>query len=130
MILVNEEMRRVLAFCVWKKMWWLERGPVRQLYSEPLPDGVEGPPGPVLSRELAEGLMAFAAEQGDMEDRIRAAWTIKWAGVRQLARPIILAIMGEALDIPEAGGIEAATVELDIGDGEWRADDAGYDSAD
>lgn len=40
--------------------------------------------------------MAFAAEQGDMEDRIGAAWAIKWAGARELAWPIITAVIGDA----------------------------------
>lgn len=116
-------MRRVLVYCQWKKEWWAERGPIRQRISMPLPDDAQGPRGPVLSPELEEGLVAFAAEQGAMEDRIRTAWTHKWAGARELARPIIAAVMGDdeaPMPIPE--GTIPSIIELDLRDDE---DDAG-----
>jgi hypothetical protein len=72
-ILLDEEMRRVLEFCSWKARWWKERVSLR-----------ENLPGP-----YAEGLCAYAAEQADMEQRIRTAWTTKWADARQLAQPIL-----------------------------------------
>lgn len=73
--------------------------------------------------ELKEGLMAFAAEQGDMEDRIGAAWAIKWAGARELAWPIITAVIGDAkaLEVILAGGILSSIIELDLRDDDKAA---------
>lgn len=73
MILLDEEMRRVLEFCVWKASWWKGKDSLRKDL-----------PGP-----LAEGLSGYAAEQADIEERIRTAWTTKWASARQLAQPLI-----------------------------------------
>ena len=50
-ILLNEEMRRVLKFCTWKADWWTKQVLLRQ--------GLDAP--------LAEGLHAYAAGQADME---------------------------------------------------------------
>lgn len=104
-VLLNEEMRRVLVYCQWKKDWWNERGPARQQRSVELAHDMDGVPGEVLSLEMQEGLMAFAAEQGDMESRIAAAWSIKWAAAREAARPIIAAVMGEDA-APHIEGVE------------------------
>lgn len=122
-VLLNE-MRRVLQFCQWKRVWWEERGPIRQDCSRALPDGVEGPCGEVLSPELEEGLKAFAAEQGDMEDRISAAWSVKWAAAREAARPIIATVMGGDA-APPILGVDAlldSIIELDLRDDENDAE--------
>ena len=71
-ILLDEEMRRVLEFCTWKASWWKKDFLRKDL------------PGP-----LAEGLSGYAAEQADVEERIRTAWTTKWASARQLAQPLL-----------------------------------------
>ena len=76
-ILLDEEMRRVLEFCSWKASRWKERLSLRGKVPEP----------------LAEGLRAYSAEQADMEQRIRAAWTTKWANARQLAQPLLQGIV-------------------------------------
>jgi hypothetical protein len=109
-VLLDEEMRRVLEFCDWKAVWWMEQVPLR--------DGLPAP--------LAEGLSAYAAEQADMERRIRAAWATKWAGARDLARPILLAVAGE--EPVECIGTVVEPIELDIGeDGEGNADDSDFE---
>lgn len=74
-VLLDEEMRRVLMFCKWKAAWWMERVSLRK-----------GLPDP-----LAEGFRAYATEQAGMEQRIHAAWATKWASTRQLAQPLLLA---------------------------------------
>ncbi|KIM71813.1 hypothetical protein PILCRDRAFT_24708, partial [Piloderma croceum F 1598] len=61
-VLLDEEMRRVLEFCRWKVSWWAEQVPRREALPAP----------------LAEGLKAYAAEQADMEHRISLSWTAKW----------------------------------------------------
>lgn len=110
----------MLAYCQWKKLWWAEQASARQLCSSELPDGVKGPQGPALSRELAEGLSAFAAEQGDMEDCIGATWAIKWAGARELAWPIIATVMGNdaAPSVLAVDAILDSIVDLDLRDDE------------
>jgi hypothetical protein len=79
-ILLDEEMRRILVYCRWKENWWIEQVPRR-----------EG-----LSSSLAEGLHAYAQEQADMERRICSSWTTKWARARALAEPILSAALGAA----------------------------------
>ena len=98
-ILLDEEMRRVLVFCQWKESWWMEQAPLRQ----------------GLSRALEEGLQAYAGEQADMEKQIRISWTAKWARARELAEPILLVAFGVA---PVQGLVEGSSdlIELDIED--------------
>ena len=79
-VLLDEEMRRVLDFCKWKADWW-----TKQVL---LCRGLGAP--------LAEGLHAYAAKQADMEQRIHLAWSTKWARAQVLAQPIVMAVMGEA----------------------------------
>lgn len=75
-MLLDEEMRRVLEFCNWRAAWWTEQVSHRKDL-----------PGP-----LTEGLQAYAVEQADMEQRIHAAWATKWRGARKLAQPLLEAI--------------------------------------
>jgi hypothetical protein len=96
-ILVDEEMRRVLEFCQWKTAWWLEQVPLR-----------EG-----LQLQLAEGLSAYAEEQADMEWRICLSWTAKWSAARELAAPILLAAQGAAPRQEVVPG-SAEMMEVDI----------------
>lgn len=114
-MLLNEEMCRVLVYCQWKKAWWAEWASIRECVSTELPDSVHGPLRQVLSQELAEGLQAFVAEQGDMEDRMGAAWAVKWAGCHELARPIIAAVMGVEVSLSVAAytGTDSI-IELDL----------------
>lgn len=101
-ILLDEEMRRVLEFCSWKASWWKERVFLRKNATEP----------------LAEGLCAYSAEQADMEQRIRAAWTTKWANARQLAQPLLQGIVaGKPMQ-------EAVVGPIDREDCEGNADDS------
>ena len=81
-VLLDEEMRRVLKFCKWKATWWMERVTLRK-----------GLPGRSI-----EGFRAYATEQGEMEERIHAAWSTKWASTRQLAQPLLLATGNLILD--------------------------------
>ncbi|KAF8200630.1 hypothetical protein K438DRAFT_1514981, partial [Mycena galopus ATCC 62051] len=64
--LLEEEMRCVLQFCVWKAEWWDERREARAW----------------VSPELAEGLQAYATEQAARERYWAASWQAKWAVVR------------------------------------------------
>ena len=75
-VLLDEEMRRVLEFCKWKATWWMEQVSLLE----------------TLPRPLMEGLRAYAAQQADMEQRIHAAWATKWHHARKLAQPLLEAI--------------------------------------
>ncbi|KAF8188524.1 hypothetical protein K438DRAFT_1764272 [Mycena galopus ATCC 62051] len=70
LVLVEEEMRRVLEFCVWKAKWWRKK-------AEPGEDC----DGVTVSAELAEGLAAYALEQAAREEAWLAAWGAKWEKV-------------------------------------------------
>ncbi|KAJ6461985.1 hypothetical protein C8R47DRAFT_993232 [Mycena vitilis] len=71
-ILVEEEMRRTLAYCQWKGAWWMARvAPVRPETRR------------AIDPQLAEGLRAYALEQAARERKWEAAWSEKWAAVRQ-----------------------------------------------
>ena len=63
-LLLREEMRRVLAFLEWKAGWWLQRQGLR-----------EGE-----ARELDEGLRAFALEQSDLQQRLASHFREIWHG--------------------------------------------------
>ncbi|KAJ7833212.1 hypothetical protein B0H14DRAFT_3087705 [Mycena olivaceomarginata] len=63
LLLLEEEMRRVLEFCRWKAKWWDNQRAART-----------GVPGP-----LAEGLWAYATEQAAREREWAAQWEGKWA---------------------------------------------------
>lgn len=109
-VLLDEEMRRVLEFCHWKAAWWMEQVPLRE--------DVSGP--------LAEGLQAYAAEQADMERRIHSVWAEKWAGTRELVRPIIEAVLGVVPTEPAQEVV--GSIELDIEeDGDGNADDSDFE---
>ena len=113
-ILLDEEMRRVLEFCKWKASWWGEQINRREGLAEP----------------LAEGLRAYAEEQADMERRICQSWSAKWSTTRMLAEPIIRAAWGEvpAVHMQEVTeGIESI-IELDLAEEEDdNADDSDFE---
>ncbi|KAJ7919816.1 hypothetical protein B0H13DRAFT_2320104 [Mycena leptocephala] len=86
-ILLEEEMQRVLEFCTWKAQWWRKRvTPVR-------PDS-RG----TICPQLAEGLRAYAREQAHWEESWAATWERKWAPVRPHAD---LVVRDHLLDITE-----------------------------
>ncbi|KAG6808450.1 hypothetical protein H0H92_004084 [Tricholoma furcatifolium] len=65
-ILLEEEMRRVLEYCAWQAAWWDQQATCRS----------------TNSAALDEGLRAFAAEQAHME-RLRChIWETRWAPIR------------------------------------------------
>ena len=81
-VLLNEEMRRVIEYCGWKASWWKQQASQR---------------GDV-SPELAEGLLAFAEEQAAMEDSIAIRFASQWAPIRKRALPLIAKFWGTEPD--------------------------------
>ena len=63
-LLLREEMRRVLVFLEWKSKWWLQRQSLR-----------EG-----VARELGEGLMAYALEQANVQECLASHFQEIWRG--------------------------------------------------
>jgi hypothetical protein len=62
-ILILEEMRRVLVFLsIWKATWWLDRSLARS----------------DMNNELREGLSAYAAKQADIQMRLAASFADEW----------------------------------------------------
>ncbi|KAF7971126.1 hypothetical protein HWV62_22000 [Athelia sp. TMB] len=75
-MLLDEEMRRVLQFCDWKEQWWLQQKHGRSL-TEP------------HEKTLREGLDAYAEKQMALERAIAQSWEAKWKSIRARAQPII-----------------------------------------
>ncbi|KAJ7807698.1 hypothetical protein B0H14DRAFT_3091221 [Mycena olivaceomarginata] len=73
LILLEEEMRRVLEFCSWKARWWDERVESRS-------DSV--------TPELVEGLRAYTLVQAVRERAWEAQWRAKWAAAREQLVPL------------------------------------------
>ncbi|KAJ7731090.1 hypothetical protein B0H14DRAFT_3097890 [Mycena olivaceomarginata] len=65
LILLEEEMRRVLEFCAWKAHWWDDRAEARS----------------DVTPELAEGLRAYALAQAARERAWELDWRNKWAAL-------------------------------------------------
>ena len=63
-LLLREEMRRVSVFLEWKSNWWLQRQELRK----------------GLSRDLDEGMRAFAMGQADLQQRLAAHFREIWKG--------------------------------------------------
>ncbi|KAJ7494558.1 hypothetical protein B0H11DRAFT_1716969 [Mycena galericulata] len=102
-ILLEEEMRRVLEFCAWKARWWDQRvAPARGEGRAP------------ITPELAEGLRAYALAQAARERAWGQVWTAKWAAVRARAT---LVMRDQVQDVTE-GVLVPLEVELDEEDNE------------
>jgi hypothetical protein len=82
LILLEEEMRRTVAFCVWKSQWWKERLDLRL----------------DVSLALAEGLRAYALEQAEREREWAAQWADKWGAVRSRATLVLADHVGDVED--------------------------------
>lgn len=91
LILLEEEMRRVLQFCAWKGRWW--EGRVHC--------------GRNVSPELEEGLQAYALAQVARERKWESDWQPKWAAVRKRAKTVM---RDHVTDVTELVPLE---VELD-----------------
>lgn len=76
-VLLDEEMRRVLHYGESMDKWWREQILRRQLGDD------------LKSRILSEGLRAYAEEHIDREALIIEKWSDKWRAARGYAAPII-----------------------------------------
>ncbi|KAJ7194745.1 hypothetical protein GGX14DRAFT_537360 [Mycena pura] len=102
LILLDEEMRRVLQFCQWKAAWWDARRYARR----------------DVSPELAEGLCAYATEQAARERYWLTSWTAKWSAVRDKASAALgSGVVDVMLEVP----LEVE-VDDDVAYGEYAED--------
>ncbi|KAJ7207760.1 hypothetical protein B0H12DRAFT_1034419, partial [Mycena haematopus] len=106
-ILLEEEMRRVLQYCAWKASWWDQRADART--------GV--------APELAEGLRAYATEQAARERSWAASWEVKWAAVRARAREVLFS---DLVAVTEVVGVEVE-LEEEVAYGEYEEDEGDPD---
>jgi len=65
-LLLKEEMRRVVAFLEWKAAWWMDRRNMR------------GGTSDVISKGLQEGLSAYAEGQADLQKTLREHFCMLW----------------------------------------------------
>lgn len=104
-VLLDEEMRRILVYCTWKAKWWRTES-VRRV-----PELQDNDPC------LTEGLAAYGERQAALEDSIFTKWTVKWKGIRDRAHPIILRVLGKEWDAANPAGIlEPEIIEIEIDD--------------
>ncbi|KAJ7126583.1 hypothetical protein C8R43DRAFT_1090313 [Mycena crocata] len=102
LILLDEEMRRVLVFCEWKANWWRDRRFPRS----------------GISSELREGLCAYALEQDAREHFWMEKWAEKWNAVRARAAGVL---EDKVSDVTQEVLIEVE-VEDDVAYGEFSDD--------
>jgi hypothetical protein len=99
--LVEEEMRRALEFTRWLSSWWIQQATIRT----------------GISSNLQVGLMAYAAEMADMENRRLESWRLTWQSIRERAELVLKKYLNDK------GGEEGILipklrVEIDIEDGQ------------
>lgn len=80
-VLLDEEMRRVLVYCAWKADWWKETGQRARTVESPV---------------LHEGIQAYAAQQAHQEYSMAENFASKWEVVRENARSLIERIQGSS----------------------------------
>jgi hypothetical protein len=65
-LLLKEEMRRIVAFLDWKAAWWMSRRNMR------------GGVGDAVRKDLQEGLSAYAEGQADLQKSLRKHFCALW----------------------------------------------------
>jgi hypothetical protein len=98
-ILLDEEMRRVLQYCYWRAKWWRDQPSLRT---------------PDANDILTEGLKAFSEQQAAQELDMARDWEGKWRAVRARAQPIIDGILDGYYKEEHLGPCE--TIEIDLED--------------
>jgi hypothetical protein len=101
--LVEEEMRRSLAFCEWKESWWRKQVSNRS----------------VSCLWLAEGIRAYALRQSALERSRHTTWTTKWEGVRVRAAVMLASITSNQV----VDGLPNMVIELPNEEDYENADD-------
>jgi hypothetical protein len=71
-----------------------------------------------MTSHLQEGLMAYAAEMADMEERRLISWAMTWASIRERAKLVFERHLNADKKSDEGIPIPKLTVEIDFDDGE------------
>ena len=69
------------------------------------------------SSQLQEGLMAYASEMADKEDRRQSTWAFTWASIREWAKMVLERYLLNEREGEDEFPIPKLTVEIDIEDG-------------
>ena len=77
-----------------------------------------------IASHLQEGLMAYAAEMADMEERRHISWAMTWACIRERAQMVLERLLNGDKEGEEGISIPKLTVEIDIEDGQEFFDEA------
>ena len=99
-ILLDEEMWRILQYCNWKAKWWRDQQSLRT--------------HDAINAILSEGLKAFSEQQAAQELDMAQDWEGKWRAVRARAQPIIDGIPDGYYEEEHLGPCE--TIEIDLED--------------
>lgn len=83
-MLLEEEMRRTIAFGQWKAEWWGKQAARRSN----------------IEVGLAEGLRAYAAEHEFLENSLADKFENRWCDVRGRAQVVLASLAGD--DLPES----------------------------
>ncbi|KAF7975075.1 hypothetical protein HWV62_10461 [Athelia sp. TMB] len=111
LMLLKEEMRRVLQFGEWKEQWWKDWIPMREEQDE----------------DLMEGLRAYALEHADTECQFRMMLESKWKSIRDrvdivlgdLAKPIYSETPVNAPLVVDVDYEEEPEDDTNRGSGDW-----------
>ena len=76
-----------------------------------------------ITSHLEEGIMAYAAEMADMEERRRISWEVNWASIRERAKMVLERILNGDKNIEEGIQIPKLTVEIEVEEGHDYLDD-------
>lgn len=110
-ILLDEEMRRVLEYGDWKADWWIQQGREGRR---------------VDSSIAQEGMDAYAAQQANQEHRMAESFASKWVLVRENARFIIDRALGNTTGslparVHDANELISINVDVDDDDEDLEA---------
>lgn len=73
--LLAEEMRRVVAFLDWRRLWWLSQADKRREVAKE------------LEEDLPSGLEAYAKQQADCYDCLTTSFARKWVDLLRRSEP-------------------------------------------
>ena len=79
-LLLKEEMRRILVFLEWKSKWWLERQDLRKELTPDLRKGLTPDLQKELTPEVDEGMRAFAIGQANLQRNLAIHFREIWKG--------------------------------------------------
>ncbi|KAL0954278.1 hypothetical protein HGRIS_005406 [Hohenbuehelia grisea] len=77
-VLVEEEMRRVLKYCEWRASWWISQADLRTN----------------ITAELKEGIRVYCSRRADMEHRLFSTFSGMWRQCREVGQRALEKVQG------------------------------------